>query len=120
MLPVIIFIISYFILHLFDWMEATQLLIAATLGSLTMFAMISEWKEENKDKIRKADFKNINFYVGVLSILLLLFLINGIMHWNRMVDFAYRMGSLFFLVLIYIIVLFRSIRILADLKKSLK
>ena len=48
-LPVITFIVSYFILHLFDWMEATQLLIAALIGSLTMFAMISEFKDENKD-----------------------------------------------------------------------
>ena len=50
-LPVITFIISYFILHLFDWMEATQLLIAAIVGSLTMFAMISECKDENKNTL---------------------------------------------------------------------
>ena len=54
-LPIITFIVSYFLLHLFDWMEATQLLIAAIIGSLTMFAMISECKDEYKDKIRKAD-----------------------------------------------------------------
>ncbi|MBN1407400.1 MAG: hypothetical protein JW956_06415 [Calditrichaceae bacterium] len=119
MLPVITFISSYFLLHLFDWMEATQVFIAALVGSLTMFMMISECKEENKDKIRKADLKSINFYVGILSLLLVLFLANGILHWNRMIDYAYRMGILFFLVLMYLVFLFRTIRILSDLKKSL-
>ena len=81
-LPVITFIISYFLLHLFDWMEATQLFLAVIIGSLTMFAMISECKDEHKDKIRKADIHNLNFYVGILSVFILLFLINGIVHWN--------------------------------------
>ncbi len=120
MLPVITFIVSYFILHLFDWMEATQILVAAIVGGLTMFAMIGEWKEENKDKIRKTDLKNINFYVGLLSIIILLLLINGIIHWNRMIDYIYRMGVLFLLVLIYVVILFRMIRILSDLKKLFK
>lgn len=119
-LPIISFIISYFILHLFDWMEATQLLIASIIGGFTMFAMISECKDENKDKIRKSDIKNLNFYVGVLSFLIILFLVNGIMHWNRMIDYDYRMGILFFLVLVYLIILFRAVRILSDLKKTLK
>ena len=120
MLPVITFIVSYFILHLFDLMEATQVLIAAIIGGLTMFAMISECKEENKDKIRKSDFKNINFYVGILSIILMLFLVNGIMHLYRIIDYAYRMGFLFFLILFYLVILFHTIRILSDLKKSFK
>ena len=119
-LPVIMFIVSYFILHLFDWMEATQLFIAAIIGSLTMFAMISECKDENKGKIRKADINNLNFYVGILSFFILLFLANGIVHWNRMIDLNYRMWILFFLVLVYLVFLFRTMRILSDLKKILK
>lgn len=119
-LPVITFIISYFIMHLFDWMEATFVLIAVIIGSLTMFVMISECKDENKGKLRKADLKNLNFYVGVLSFFILLFVINGIVHWNRMIDYDYRMGVLFFLIFVYLIILFRTIRILSDLKKTLK
>lgn len=118
MLPVITFIITYFILHLFDWMEATQILIAVVIGSLTMFAMIAEYKEEKKDTIRKADVKNLNFYVGILSVFVILFLINGIMHWNRMIDYSYRMSILFFLLLFYLIIMFRTIRILSGLRKS--
>ncbi|MEJ2052689.1 MAG: hypothetical protein P8X42_02105 [Calditrichaceae bacterium] len=120
MLPVITFIISYFILHLFDWMEATQLLISAIIGGLTMFAMISEFKDEYKDKLRKVDLKSLNFYVGLLSIFIIILLINGILHWNRMIDYSYRMGLLFILMLIYLIILFRMIRVLSDLKKAMK
>jgi len=120
MLPIFTFVGSLFILHLFDWMEATQLLVASIIGGLTMFVMIGECKDEYKDKIRKSDLKQINSYVGILSIIIILLLVNGIIHWNRMIDFAYRMGILFFLALVYLILLIRMIRILSDLKKFLE
>ena len=118
MLPIITFLISLFILHLFDWMEATQLLVASIIGGLTMFVMIGECKEEFKEKIRKADLKQINLYVGILSVIIVMLFINGIIHWNRMIDYAYRMGLMFFLALVYLVILFRMIHILSDLKKS--
>lgn len=119
MLPIITFICALFILHLFDWMEATQLLVASIVGAATMFIMISECKEEYKDKIRKADLKQINLYVGIISLIIILLLVNGIIHWNRMIDYAYRMGLLFLLAVVYLVILIRMIRILSELKKSL-
>ena len=119
MLPIFMFIGSLFILHLFDWMEATQVLVASIIGGLTMFLMIGECKDENKDKIRKADLKQINLYVGILSIMIISLFINAIIHWSRLIDFAARFGIFFFLTVVYLVILIRMIRILSDLKKSL-
>ena len=120
MLPIFTFIGSLFILHLFDWMEATQVLVASIIGGLTVFLMIGECKDEYKDKIRKADLKQINFYVGIISIIIILIFVNAIIHWSRLIDFTLRFGILFLLTVVYLIVLIRMIRILSDLKKSLK
>ena len=120
MLPIFTFIGSLFILHLFDWMEATQVLVASIIGGLTIFLMIGECKDEYKEKIRKADLKQINLYVGILSILIIFLLVIAIIHWSRMIDFVARFGILFLVTLIYLVVLIRMIRILSDLKKSLK
>jgi len=114
MLPVITFIITYFFLHLFDWMEATQFLIAILVSNLTYFAMVSEYKEEVKDKTKH---KKLNYYVGLLSLMFILILVNGIIHWNRLIHINYRMGLLFALVLVFFIILFRAIRVLADFKE---
>jgi len=114
MLPVITFIITYFFLHLFDWMEATQFLIAILVSNLTYFAMVSEYKEEVKDKTKH---RKLNYYVGLLSLMFILILVNGIIHWNRLIHINYRMGLLFALVLVFFIILFRAIRVLADFKE---
>ena len=114
MLPVITFIITYFLLHLFDWMEATQFLIAILVSNLTYFAMVSEYKDEVKDKTK---YKKLNYYVGLLSLMFILILVNGIIHWNRLIHINYRMGLLFVLVLVFFIIMFRAIRVLADFKE---
>jgi hypothetical protein len=120
MLPIITFIGSLFIFHLFDWMEATQVLVASIIGGLTIFLMIGECKDEYKDKIRKADLKQINLYVGVLTVLVILLFVNAVIHWSRLIDFTARFGILLLLTLIYLVILIRLIRILSDLKKSFK
>ena len=114
MLPVITFIITYFLLHLFDWMEATQFLIAILVSNLTYFALVSEYKDEVKDKTK---YKKLNYYVGLLSLMFILILVNGIIHWNRLIHINYRMGLLFVLVLVFFIIMFRAIRVLADYKE---
>ena len=113
MLPVWTFIITYFVLHLFDWMEATQFVIAVFISLLTLFVMIADFKEENKDKLQ---FTKLNLYVGVLTFLFIVIFLSGFLHWNRMIDISYRMAILFSLILIYFIILFRAIRVLAYYK----
>lgn len=115
MLPVITFVISYFLLHLFDWMEATQFLIAILISNLTYFAMVSEFKEEVQNR---RQLKKLNFFVGLLSLMFLLMVVNGFIHWNRLIHVNYRMALLFLLVLIFLIILFRAIRVLASFKAA--
>lgn len=113
MLPLVTFIISYFVFHLFDWMEATQLLWAALISILTYGAMVSEFKEEVKNPQQHA---KLNFYVGLLSLVFVFLLINAFIHWNRLIAGDYRFALLILLALIFFVVLFRAIRILAEFK----
>lgn len=113
MLPLVTFVVSYFIFHLFDWMEATQLLWAALVSILTYGAMVSEFKEEVKNPKQNA---RLNFYVGLLSLIFVFLIINAFIHWNRMIASDYRFSLLILLALIFFVVLFRAIRVLADFK----
>lgn len=116
-LPVLTFIGSYFLFHLFDWMEATQFILATMVSLGTYFVMVSDFKVKNKDT--DADFKGLNFYVGLLTLLALIIFLHGFLHWYRMVSFTLRMSVLFGLLLAYMVVLFRALRIFNDLKNMI-
>lgn len=114
-LPLLVFIIIYFLLHLLtDWMEVTQFIIATFLSVLTFGLMVHDYKDEHKDK--KHTHNKLNFFVGLLSIIFVIIFLSGFLHWNRMVSLSYRMGSLFFLLLLYFVLLFRAMRTLSSIR----
>ena len=113
MLPVLTFIGSYFLFHLFDWMEATQFILAVLVSLLTYFMMVADFKAEYKEKM---DLSKLNFFTGLLTILFIMIFLHGFLHWYRMIAFNHRMILLFALLLIYITILFRAIRTLTLLK----
>jgi Kef-type K+ transport system membrane component KefB len=113
MLPVITFIVSYFIFQLFDWMDATQFLFAMLVSILTYAALVSDFKEEDKDKRKH---KRLNFYIGILTLVFFVMIGIAIIHWNRWIPSTYRMVILFLDVLVFFIVMFRAIRVLSEFK----
>jgi hypothetical protein len=113
MLPVITFIVSYFIFQLFDWMDATQFLFAMLVSILTYTALVSDFKEEDKDKRKH---KRLSFYIGILTLVFFVMVGIAIIHWNRWIPSTYRMVLLFLDVLVFFIVMFRAIRVLSEFK----
>ena len=114
MLPVLVFIGSYFIFHLFDWTEATQTILAVFVCLFSFFFLAADLKIEHKDK--KIDFSKINFYSGILTLIFLLIFLQGFLHWRGMVSLGYRMLVQYGLLLIYFIFLFRAMNVLMQLK----
>ena len=115
MLPVLVYIGSYFIFHLFDWTEATQTILAVLFSLFSFFFIAADVKMEHKDK--KINFQKVNFFNGLLSFIFLLIFLQGFLHWRSMISLGYRMTIQYVLLLIYFIFLFRAMNVLLQLKK---
>ena len=117
MTPPLAFVAGYFFFHLFDWMEATQA-IGAVWVSLAAFLFLAiDLKMEYKGK---ADFKKLNFYSGLLTLLSIVILVQGIIHWNRLLPLFYRMAVFAALLILFFFSVFRGMHILTELKETLE
>ncbi len=108
-LPIWTFVISYFLFHLFDWMEATQFLLASIVSTATYMLMIYDLKTEHKGK--KWNYKPLNFFNGLLSMYTVVLFAQSFIHWHRMIGAFARAALLYSLIVIYIAILFRAIRV---------
>ena len=117
MMPVLVFIGSYFILHLFDWSEATITILAVFCSMISILFIVTDFKVENKEK--KIDFRNLNFLVAALSLIFILIFLQGFLHWRSVISFGYRMTIMYGLLLVYFITIFRIMSVLSHLKAIL-
>lgn len=117
MAPVLAFILIYFVVQMFDWMKVTQFIIAMFISLVSYFVMVTDLKEKVEET---SAFKNLSFYIGMLTLIFILFFLHGFLHWNRMVSMTLRNGALFVLLFIYFFILFRAIRKLAQIKLTAK
>ncbi len=117
-LPILTFISSYFLFHLFDWMEATQFLLASIVATGTYMLMVYDLKTEHKGK--KWNYKPLNYFNGLLSIFTILLFFQSFVHWNRMISAFARAALLYSLIVIYIAILFRAIRVYSYHKMQLE
>jgi len=117
-LPIFSYLVVYFLLQSFDWMEATKIILGIVASLLTFFVMSSLTKEDHE--LSGEQIRRLNFQIGLLSLLFLLLFASGFLAWYRMVSNLWRNGILFSLLLIYLVVLFRSMRILAEVKENSK
>ena len=108
-LPILTFIASYFFFHLFDWMETTQFFWAAIIGTLSYGLLIADLKVEHKKK--KWNFRPLNFFIGVLTAFNILLFFQSFLHWRRMISNIARMSILYVLLILYLAILFRAIRV---------
>ncbi len=113
MLPVWGFVLFYFIFQTIDWMEVTRFIWASLIGVMIFFVMAAKFREEYGDKIQTP---KLNFFTALLTILFVLIFASGFLHWNRLVSYNLRNVLLFVSILVYFIILFRSIRVLKDYK----
>lgn len=116
--PVLTFIASYFLFHLFNWMETTQFFWASIIGTLTYGLMVADLKMEYKEK--KWDYKQLNFFIGLLTAFNIVLFFQSFLHWRRMISNVARMSILYVLLIIFIAVLFRAIRVYSYHKSMLE
>lgn len=117
-LPILGFLIVYFLVQSFSWMEATKIIIAVIVSFSTFMIMVSLFKEDYE--LNQAQQRQINFQIGFLTLVMLLMLVSGFLSWYRIVSNFMRIGTLFIMLLVYFVVLYRSMRILSQYKNVLK
>ena len=71
-------------------------------------------KEERE--LNNKNLKSTSFYTGLLSLVTIIIFIIGILSWNRIIPFSWRMALLLFSEVIYIAILFRAVNILVFVK----
>jgi len=117
MTPALAFVAGYFIFHLFDWMEVTQAIGAVWVSLAAFLFLATDLKMEHKGK---ADFKKLNFYSGLLTLISIIILVQGIIHWNRLLPLLYRMGIFAVLLMLFFFSIFRGMRVLMELKAAVE
>jgi hypothetical protein len=113
--PVIGFVVSYFIFHLFEWQEATHF-VFSTMISLAIF-MIELRLIKDEYELNRKSIKSSNFFTGLLSLVTAVVFIIGILSWLRSFSYTWRMALLLVSVVIYIAILFRAINFLISVKQ---
>ncbi|MCD6374330.1 MAG: hypothetical protein J7L94_02320 [Caldisericaceae bacterium] len=116
--PILAFIASYFLFHLFDWMETTQFFWASIIGTITYGLMVADLKMEYKGK--KWNYKQLNFFIGLLTVFNIVLFFQSFLHWRRMISSIVRMSILYVLLIIFIAILFRAIRVYSYHKSMLE
>ncbi|HHE54456.1 MAG TPA: hypothetical protein ENL21_01650 [Caldithrix abyssi] len=116
--PILAFIASYFLFHLFDWMETTQFFWASIIGTITYGLMVADLKMEYKGK--KWNYKQLNFFIGLLTVFNIVLFFQSFLHWRRMISSIARMSILYVLLIIFIAILFRAIRVYSYHKSMLE
>lgn len=119
MTPLLAFLAGYFMLHYFDWKEATQIIWASWIGLASFLFLAADVKMELKDKSKK-EFNKLNFYSGFLTLMSLVLVFSGFIHWQRVGHIYFRFTVLALLLLIYFFIMFRGISELMRLRKFLE
>jgi len=114
LMPVLVFIGSYFLLHLLDWSEATITILAVFCSLISLLFLVTDFKVENKEK--KIDFQKLNFLIALLSLVFVLIFLQGFLHWRALISFGWRMTIMYGLLLVYFIITFRIMNVLSHLK----
>ncbi len=117
MAPILAFVVGYFFFHLFDWMEASQVIGAVWISLAAFLFLATDLKMEHKGK---ANFKTLNFYSGLLTLISIVILAQGVIHWNRLLPLIYRMGIFALLLILFFFSLFRGMRIQMELKAMIE
>jgi Na+/glutamate symporter len=115
-LPVIVFILLTFLLEAFGLKKATNLVISVFV-SLFTFGVLSARLREKYGEIPL--FKPLQKRIAHLSITFILILGLAILHWYQILHTNIRWLLFFIFMLIYFIILFRSVKTLSEIRLEL-
>jgi len=115
-LPVTIFILLTFLLEVFGFKKATNLVISV-LVSLFTFGILSAMLREKYGDL--PIFKPLQKKISLLSLLFVLIVGLAILHWYQILHVNLRWLLFFTFMLVYFIILLRSVKILNKIKLDL-
>ena len=111
--PVLIFIALIFLLEVFSLSKATSLVISVFISLFILGVMSARKRQKIGDR---PEFKQFQYYFGILSILFLIIIIIAVLHWFQIGHVDLRWILFFVILLLYFIVLFRSVHLLDQIK----
>jgi len=114
--PVTIFILLTFVLEVFGLNKATNLVISVMV-SLFTFGVLSAMLREKYGEL--AQFKPLQIKIGLLSAIFVLIIGVAILHWYQILHVNIRWLLFFIIMLVYFIILFRSVKTLSEIKAKL-
>ena len=114
--PVTIFILLTFVLEVFGLNKATNLVISVMV-SLFTFGILSAMLREKYGEL--AQFKPLQIKIGLLSAIFVLIIGVAILHWYQILHVNIRWLLFFIIMLVYFIILFRSVKTLSEIKARL-
>jgi hypothetical protein len=115
-LPVTLFIVLTFLLEAFGLNKATNLIISV-LVSLFTFGILSAMLREKHGDLPQ--FKPLQRKIGYLSATFVLIIGVAILHWNQILHVNIRWLLFFLFLIIYFVILFRSVKTLNEVKSKL-
>jgi hypothetical protein len=115
-LPVTIFILSTFMLEIFGLNKATNLVISV-LVSLFTFGILSAMLREKHGELPQ--FKPLQKKIGLLSATFVLIVGVAILHWYQILHVNIRWLLFFVFMVVYFVILFRSVKTLNEIKAGL-
>jgi len=114
--PLLFFVIIFFLLNLFEIGMATTFIFASVAAVLVFMVEIKLLKDDFQ--ILRENNKRLNFFSGLLSLMLLIVFFNGFLHWRKMISLNYRTALLFFLLLVFMVIMFRAMHVFAEIKEK--
>jgi hypothetical protein len=108
--PVLMFLLSFFVVHLFDWRDASYFVVSVLVSLLTYNYDVYLLKQEFT--VTKENKKRMTFHSGLLMLMFFLLVAVAFLDWYRIIAVSWRMGLLYFAVVIYMAILFRVVNTL--------
>jgi len=115
-LPITLFIVLTFLLEAFGLNKATNLIISVLI-SLFTFGILSAMLKEKYGELPQ--FKPLQRKIGLLSVTFIFIIGVAILHWYQILHVNIRWLLFFLFLIVYFIILFRSVKTLHQIKMGL-
>jgi len=115
-LPVTLFIVLTFLLEAFGLNKATNLVVSV-LVSLFTFGILSAMLREKHGDLPQ--FKPLQRKIGLLSATFVFILGVAVLHWYQILHVNIRWLLFFVFMVVYFVILFRSVKTLNEIKSKL-
>ena len=115
-LPVTLFIVLTFMLEAFGLNKATNLIISVLISLFTFGILSAMLREKHGDL---PEFKPLQKKIGLLTGTFIFIMAVAILHWNQILHVNIRWLLFFLFLIVYFVILFRSVKQLNEIKAKL-